>query len=169
MPIRRRGFFEDFFREFEEMDEMFGRMFEELRERAPELKPGEPIYYGFSINLGPSGVPEVRTFGNVKETPSGLEVGEREPFADTIIDEKNAEAIVTVEMPGVAKEDIKISVTESSIEVKAETEKRRYFRSVPLDVEIDPATCKASYNNGVLEVKAKLKKQVQRGVEIKVD
>lgn len=169
MPIKRRSFFEDFLREFEEMDEMFERMFAELREYAPELKPGEPIYYGFSINVGPSGVPEVKTFGNIKQSPSGLAVGEREPFADVIVDEKNAEAIVTVEMPGVSKEDIKISATENSIEVRADGEKRRYFKTMPLEVEIDPATCKATYNNGVLEVKAKLKKPAKRGVEIKVD
>ncbi|RLG58974.1 MAG: Hsp20/alpha crystallin family protein [Candidatus Hydrothermarchaeota archaeon] len=165
--MRRRRWFDDFFKEFEEIEKMFEKMFEE----ALTSKPGEPLFYGFSINIGPGGEPEIKTFGNIKSTPTGeLIKGAREPFAEVMIDKDKNELIITAEMPGVSKEDIKISATEDSVTVRAETAQRKYYKEFPLEVKIDPNTAKANYNNGVLEIKVKLKEAPkERGVNIKVE
>jgi len=95
------------------------------------------------------------------------------PGAVTIPDvdvvEKGDDIIVTADMPGVDKSDIKINVTEDNVleisaEKKAETKKEeknyvrhersysRYYRAIRLPVPVDKTKAKASYNNGVLEV-----------------
>jgi len=165
----RRRIFDDFFRELDEIDRLFDRMFESMRSwRGIEGLEGQPLYWGFSVRVGPSGVPEIQTFGNVETSPT-LRAGVREPYVETMVDEKNSELVVTAEIPGVTKEDIKINATESSVEIEAERDDRKYRKVVALDAEVDPSTAKARYNNGVLEIKFKLKAPPKKGVNIKVE
>jgi len=150
MVFRRIGFLEEFFRELEEMDRMLDQMFDNLRSGAFEGL--EEPFWGARPLL--SAMPTA---------------GEREPFSEIIIDDKNNELILTIEMPGVEKKDITIDATEKDIEVRADTEARKYHKYCPLDVEIDAASARATYNNGVLEIKAKLKKEIKSGMSIKVE
>ncbi len=163
--VRRKRWFDDFFKEFEEMERMIERMFKEA------WTSEEPLFYGFSVSLGPGGEPEIKTFGNVKTTPTGeLVKGAREPFAEVMTDKDKKELIITAEMPGVSKEDIKVNAQEDCVVVKAETAQRKYYKEFPLEVKIDPSTAKATYNNGILEIKAKLKEiPEEKGVNIKVE
>ncbi|MDI6655010.1 MAG: Hsp20/alpha crystallin family protein [Candidatus Hydrothermarchaeota archaeon] len=147
------------FDEFEEMDEIFERMFRTLKSG----KIGEPLYCGFSTGVLLAGATAKPVHGT-----SAL-ANAREPFTDVIVDEKNSEVIVTAEMPGVAKEDIRINAAKDSIEIRAETKDKRYHKNLPLDVEIDPNSTDAKYNNGILEIKAKLQKPTLRGVNIKIE
>lgn len=130
-----------------------------------------PVYYGYSITTGPDGKPHVREFGNVKPTRRGtFELGAREPFIDTVVDEKENKLKIVAEMPGVQREDIKLEVLEDSMNIRAEHGDRKYEATVPIQVQVDPTTATATYNNGVLEVSMKLKEQPKRkGVNVRVD
>ncbi len=91
----------------------------------------------------------------------------RQPFIDVM--ETDKEVTATAELPGLEKEDIKINLTEDKLEISAETkheeekeekgyvyrERRagRYYRSISLPSPVDPDGAKASYKNGVLEIK----------------
>jgi HSP20 family protein len=55
-------------------------------------------------------------------------------------------------MPGVNKDDIELNADETSLEIKAEGENRKYYEVVSLPAEVIPDSAKARYNNGVLEV-----------------
>ncbi len=106
----------------------------------------------------------------------------RKPFID--VAETDKEVIATVEMPGLNKEDIKISLTEERLTVSAETKyeeekqekgyvykERRggcYYRSVSLPSSIDPNTSKATYNNGVLQINMP-KTEIKKKTVIKVE
>lgn len=92
----------------------------------------------------------------------------REPYSDVI--ESDKEVIVTMELPGVEKSDIKITTTDNSVEISAERrsaaeEKREergyimrersyssFYRKIPLSASVDPSRAKASYKNGILEI-----------------
>src|SRR5579885_3842903 len=156
---------------FGNIDEMIDRMFRAARETAGEMNTFGPVYYGYSITTGPDGKPHVREFGNVKPAGRGkLEVGSREPFVDTVIDEKENELKVIAEMPGVQKEDIQLEALEDSLRIRAERGDRKYETTVPLNSPVDPHTAKAAYNNGILEVRMKLKASPKpRGINIKVE
>lgn len=106
----------------------------------------------------------------------------RKPFIDII--ESDKEIVATVEMPGLEKGDIKINLTEDRLEVSTETKheeekkekgyiykERRsgsYYRTISLPSSIDPANAKASYNNGVLEIKMP-KTEIIKKTPIKVE
>ncbi|MHC1588739.1 MAG: Hsp20/alpha crystallin family protein, partial [Methermicoccaceae archaeon] len=109
---------------------------------------------------------KIQHFGNVRPTRLGaVEKGVREPFTSTIVDEDTGSLKVTVEMPGVSKENISLSATENTltIEAKAEDGKRKYYKELPELPAIDPNSADAVYNNGILEVTLKLKEEKKKG------
>lgn len=197
---RGRGGFEPFSssgndlpKQFDEMRILTERMFEEqlkdLESNAPkdlvrEYKTSDgtkvrevgPLVYGYSMTIGPDGKPVVREFGNVKP-PHTLGVGtvtkpiisgEREPLVDVITSDN--EVKVTVEMPGVTKENIKISAYDNSVEVKSEDPQRKYHRVIEIPPEADIETVKSSYKNGILEIIFKKKEQTKpKGKDVKVE
>ena len=134
----------------EPMDEF--RRFEEIMNRMFENFWGRPT----SRRLLPSG-----------ERSAVVPFENREPFIDVI--ESDKEIIATAEMPGLEKEDIKINVTEDMLEISAETKQEEkkeekgyiyrerrsgsYYRAISLPSPVDPDNSKASYKNGLLEVK----------------
>lgn len=157
--------------------EEFDRLFEEFGNLNFEEQPEEAKYFRYSAYVGPDGIPHVKTFGNIgtpkPEGPRRLEppevAGTREPYADVLVDEKRGELIVTAEMPGIEKKDVKLNATEKEIEISAETKDRKYHKKVPLKTEIDPEKTSATYNNGILEIKAPLKGPGKsQGYKIKV-
>jgi HSP20 family protein len=168
---RRNDWDDDFFgfdfrTGFEDLDEMIESMFKTA------LSGGEgPVYYGYSVTVGPDGKPHVKEFGNVKPTRKGtFEMGAREPFVDTVVEEKEGRLKVVAEMPGVEKQDIKLEAHENSLSISARHGDRTYQTNVPLSQKVEPSSASAIYNNGVLEVKLKLKDgQKPGGVNIRVD
>jgi len=170
-------FFKDLEGEFNEMEENMTKIFDEARKNA-QKKPGEggPYVYGFSMRVGPDGKPHVEEFGNIPEMKKGiggeskLELTQREPLTDII--ERNEEVSVVAEIPGIEKEDIKLDVTEDILTINVDTESRKYHKELQLPCKVKTDSAKATYKNGVLEVKLKRveeKKPERKGVKVKVE
>ena len=97
------------------------------------------------------------------KTPQG-EPGiseEREPLSDII--EGDEEVSVTVEIPGVEKEDIDLNVTEDSLDIRVNSAKRKYHKLLDLPCDVKPKTTKATYKNGILDVVIKRKERKKPG------
>lgn len=160
---------------FQDIDQMIDSMFKSLGSINQKLSPdsnSNAVYYGYQVNIGPDGKPHVKEFGNVKPTSRGTfeKAPAREPFVDTVVDEKENVLKVVVEMPGVQKEDIKLQANEDSLNIRAGNGERSYDTTVPLSVSVDPNSAKATYRNGVLEVKLKLKEPPKpKGTNIVVE
>ncbi|VVB95916.1 Small heat shock protein HSP16.5 [uncultured archaeon] len=144
--------------DFRRFEEMMNRMFEEVwgRPRRPLLSSGEK--------------------GEM------IPAGSRQPFVDVI--ETDKEVIATAEMPGLEKQDIKINVAEDRLEISAETKheekkeekgyvyrERRsgsYYRAITLPSPVDPDNSKASYKNGILEIKMP-KTEIKKKKPLKIE
>jgi len=158
----------------EEIDKMFDEMFREAFGMAEGRKEKGrrvfgPYVYGFSMTIGPDGIPRVREWGNIKPGPVRPLVKESvEPFTD-ILEEDDVIKVI-VDMPGVEKEDIKVEATEDMITVSAEREERKYYKDIKLPVKVKPETAKAQYKNGVLTITVeKAEKKSKGGISIKVE
>jgi HSP20 family protein len=78
--------------------------------------------------------------------------------------------VITAEMPGITKEDVKVSMEEGLVTIHAEKGNKKYHTELPVDKELDPDSTKASYINGILELKIQLKKPLKsKTKEIKVE
>lgn len=167
-----RGILEDIDKEFEEAENMLNRMFRTVREMEPSAIANFPYYYGYQITVGPDGKPKVREFGNVRPAARGLveQSGIREPMVDTAINEKENSLIITAEMPGVTKQDIKVNVADGFVSIHAEQGEKKYHTDIPVKVQLDDSSAKATYSNGILELKIKLKQAPKlKGKEVKVE
>lgn len=140
----------DPYEEIRRMQRRMEKMFEDFWERPGWTRPALPGKRG-----------EIEPF-------EGAEIYEhfREPFTDVI--ETDKEVIVTAEIPGVEKSDIKISAAEDRVEISAETKREvkeekkgyvrrersyeKFYRALTLPAAVDASKAKASYKNGVLEV-----------------
>ena len=157
-----RDLMDDMDREFATAEETLKKMFRTVREEDTQpLKGNFPYYYGYQVNVGPDGRPRVKEFGNVRPTMSGLvEQSEiRDPLIDTNFNEKENTYVVTAEMPGVTKEDIKVSISEHTVTIRAEHGDKKYLSEIPFDKKLDDTLAKSTYTNGILELKIKAKEQ----------
>lgn len=111
----------------------------------------------------------------------GLKFGVWEPPVDVV--ERGDELVVLVDVPGFSKENIRVKVTETTVEIFAQrtTEipmEGRYiirqrvgdsiYKKVELPVKVRPEQAKAKLENGVLEVripKSEVAKEIQVLVE----
>ncbi len=113
----------------------------------------------------------------------------REPLVDVF--ETDDEVIVTAEIPGLDKDDIKLFVSGNRLEISAEKttevtkpEKKekegegnyvyrersiaRFYRSVTLPVTVVPDKAKSSYKHGILEVRVP-KAEISKKTSLKIE
>ena len=158
----------------EEEFENIASTFEEIRKRIIKETidtEGSPFVYGFSMRIGPDGKPNIEEFGNIPGIISGEASfpSEREPLTDVI--EGAKEISIILELPGVEKNDIDLKTTEVFLEINVETPDRSYHKKLTFPCKVKPETAKASYKNGVLEVRVERIEQRKGGgvFKIKVD
>jgi HSP20 family protein len=190
------GIRDDPFRDF---DDQFRRMrarMNAMMEKAAQGEPGSPeqggpYVYGWSMRMGPDGVPHVQTFGNVQdpamkgtralpgtsgeggaEEPAGpacrsFGPGVREPLTDVCADDGNI--TVTAEMPGIEKDDIDLETGEDFLVIKVEKGARRYYKEQELPSKVVAGSAKAKYNNGVLEITMQKAPGEKKGTRVQVE
>lgn len=152
---RKNGFFsDDFVRDFSDIIE---QMLDSLG-IDPDMLENEPFIYGFSVTNCAGKDPEFREFDNFPDEsdqdfnaeylPAPFE--ENKPLVDVM--EIGDNIHVTAEIPGVGKEDISITATDSFVELHAARGKNSYSELIPLPAKTDPGSAKATYRNGVLEI-----------------
>jgi HSP20 family protein len=182
-PFFRSWFFEDVDRMFREMEKMMEEEFKTFTSRVPKdyvkerklpdgttVREMGPFVYGYSVKIGPDGKPEIREFGNVKQSRFGPRVKEeREPLVDII--ETDGEVHVVAELPGVEKDDIKLHGTENTLTISVDTPHRRYYKEITLRAKVNVKETKTEYKNGVLEVTlSKIKEETKpKGESISID
>lgn len=152
---------------FDEFEETMNRMLEQIwgikMGRRPLLLPGDR-----SVERYTGGG---TLFPNI-----------RRPFIDVV--ETDKEVVATAEMPGLEKEEINISVTEDTLDIMAEKKREEekqeknyvykerrsesFHRAINLPASVDPDNAKATYNNGILEVRMP-KTEIKKKTLIKVE
>ncbi len=166
-----------------EMERTFADQFKDIEKGIPKnlvrerrLSDGStrkeigPIVYGYSVTIGPDGKPVIREFGNVKRgagQPWKEIQDKREPLVDVVTSEKDVRLIV--EIPGVRREDIDVTVNEQKVIISVDTETRKYYKELNLPELVKPDGAKSSYNNGILEITLPLKSVKGGGVRVKVE
>lgn len=174
------------------IDDIFGNLdseFRKMRKQMDDLmrdavegnstdnSSKKPLVFGFSVTTGPDGIPKFEDFSNNtiepfsssrNETKEATIETSREPLTD--VNETDSDIAITVELPGVSKEDIDINVTETRVEVKVDTEARNYFKAIDLSCEVQTKSSKATHTNGILDLVLKKKiSEKAKGTKVKVN
>jgi HSP20 family protein len=108
-------------------------------------------------------------------------------YPNVDITETDAGYTIRADLPGLAREDIKVSVEDGALSISGEKklevekkEKNRYYhlersygrfsRSFSLPTNVDGKNIEAKYNNGVLEVHLKKSEESKpKAIEVKVE
>jgi len=148
---------DEFYRIFNAMERMMEKA---LRRMPTSIKPGSSFVRGYNIHIGPDGKPRIQEFGNYPKKTSSGSAGlseEREPLVDIIENHNNV--AITVEVPGVEKEDIDLDVKEEKLEIKVNRPGRKYHKIIDLPCNVKPKTTKATYKNGILDIEIEKKEK----------
>lgn len=162
--------FEEMMNQFEEeVPEEFEEFVKEEKTPHGKVRRYGPFVYGFSYSKKPGEEPEIQEFGNIKPTGRGRikpsPQGEREPLVEVV--DLNGKYEVTIEMPGVEKEEIDLSATEEKLRVKT-TGERKYQKSITFEEKISPETIDANFRNGILTLEIEKKKEEEEGKQIEI-
>ena len=182
---RRNSLFEGFDEMRREMEREFEENLREIENSVPKdlikeyvtedgakVREIGPLVYGSTTTIGPDGKPIIREFGNVRPRMRGGAapniLTERQPLSEVSTTDK--EVKVSVELPGVSKEQIKIDANDNQVEIKTEDPKRKYHEVVDLPAEVDIDNVKSTFVNGLLEITFNKKSKTKpRGKSIRVD
>jgi len=118
-----------------------------------------PVVAGMAMGVGPEGKPQIHFFGDNLVGPNGF----RAPIYEQVVDEKEGNLRLLVELPGIEKEDVQISALTNKMSLSAERGDRKYRIDVDLQREIDPESGAASLKNGLLEIIFKIKDKTNKG------
>tara|TARA_R100001082_G_C4328408_1_gene144460 strand:- start:117 stop:485 length:369 start_codon:yes stop_codon:yes gene_type:complete len=90
------------------------------------------------------------------------------PNKNVQVDEQNGTITITAEMAGVDKEQVDIEVSNRTVTIKAESERKNFEWDRTFDYEIDPESVKATMVNGILDMTIEKKSKTSaKKVEIK--
>jgi HSP20 family protein len=154
----------DMFRNQDEFNKIFSvmeRMMQDAFKDMPtDIKPGSSFVRGFNVHIDSDGQPKIQEFGNYPKKTQKGKAGfseEREPLVDVIENHNNV--AITVEVPGVEKEDIDLDVKDEKLEIKVDRPDRKYHKMIDLPCNVKAKSTKATYKNGVLDIEIEKKKK----------
>ncbi|MGQ9730718.1 MAG: Hsp20/alpha crystallin family protein [Candidatus Zipacnadales bacterium] len=122
-------------------------------------------------------------FWGMTQTQAGMEARKWAPQVDLY--ETETEVVVKAELPGIAKQDVEVVVSDGNeLAIRAERKKdeevsdEAYYRRervfgqfervIQLPTDIDEGSVKATFENGVLEIRATKKGPEPKGRKIEV-
>jgi len=152
----------------ENMDDIFKKMFDNLikddkfqdeiskvmDEMSKMYGDGDskkPFFKGFKVGMNPDGSPHIEEFSPPKKKvkPANFAV-QRKPCTDVI--ESEQDIAVTLEIPGVSRDQIDVRITEKKMTVRVNDASQPYTKVVEFSSRVDPEKTTATYKNGILDV-----------------
>ncbi|PVX23587.1 MAG: heat-shock protein Hsp20 [Candidatus Bathyarchaeum sp.] len=150
---KKSRWFNDIYDELEKLGDMIDETMQKAFDNAPENAAGRPNrVQGFSIKFGADGKPRIREVGGRQSLHDETEISDDlEPLVD-LIEEGNL-LVVLVALSGVSKDDIDLRVTENCLTVSVDTVEFEWYDEFKLPTRVKPKSARATYKNGVLEVR----------------
>ncbi len=161
---KKSPWFNDIYEELEKLGDMIDETMEKAFENSSENTPVRRNHVkGFSIKIGPDGKPMIREFNDRQPLQDETEISDDpEPLIDII--EEGETLVVLAALPGVEKDEIDLHLTENCLTISVDTADFEWYDELKLPTRVKPKLARASYKNGVLEVRIKkLEKLIKDG------
>ena len=84
------------------------------------------------------------------------------------LDAKGENYVIEVDLPGVEKKDINLSMHEGIIHILAEREDLAFHGHLHFPIKVNPKKAKAKFSNGLLRVEVPLKEKRSPPIKIEV-
>ena len=120
---------------------------------------GKPYFYGYTMEVGPDGQPVVNKFGNIGQSNKTQTISEhRDPTVDVLESKEGNSIKIIADLPGVTKDNIKVTENQGVVNIAAENGDRKYNKNIPTGKKLDADKSNANFTNGVLELDIPLRK-----------
>lgn len=163
---KKSPWFNDIYEELERLGELIDETMQKAFEGSSENSPiKRNRSKGFSIKFGPDGKPRIEEIGHRQPWQEEDDMREdQDPLVDIIEDRETFTILVA--LPGVEKEAIDLRVTENCLTFSVDGADFEWYDELKLPARINPKLARASFKNGVLEVKLNKAKKVVKGSKI---
>jgi len=104
---------------------------------------------------------------HMAEIPKTTLFKSNEPDSVGDWEDRNGEISVTIDMPGVDKKEIELTVDEHTVSIEANNDSRDYSISKTFDATLNPDEVTAKLNNGILDIKIKKADSIGKKINIK--
>jgi HSP20 family protein len=147
--------FDDIYDELERLGDLIDETMQKAFDSPSKDTPTKRNRFkGFSVKIGPDGKPRIRELSNRQPRQAESEVSDYpEPLVDII--EKGETVVVLVALPGVDKDDIDLRLTGDTLTFSVDAADFEWCDELKLPARVNPKSARASYKNGVLEIKVK--------------
>lgn len=166
--------------ELEKLSKLVSRAVKDMMKSFSSGSPDSDAPYGFNIRVDENGVPIIERARSQRPhvqqpqhsyqqvQPPKPNPNEATPLVD--IEETQKAITVTMEMRGAEKGSIALSVGNRQVSVRSATRNAQTTQTVALPSPVNPASAKAHYRNGILEIRAsKSKSAPQKTVSVEVE
>jgi len=149
---KKNPWFNDLYDELEKLGDLIDETMQKALDNPSKDTPTKRKI--FSVKIGPDGKPNVQEFNNNQPLQAESEVGDDlEPLVDIL--EEGETVIVLAALPGVNKDDIDLRLTERNLTFSVDAVDFEWYDELRLPARVNPKSARASYKNGVLEIKVK--------------
>ena len=146
--------FENMFQEMQSLNSMFNNT-----EFPKNVEARKPYFYGYTMEVGPDGQPVVNKFGNIGQSNKTQAISEhRDPTVDVLESKEGNSIKIIADLPGVTKDNIKVTENQGVVNIAAENGDRKYNKNIPTGKKLDADKSNANFTNGVLELDIPLRK-----------
>jgi HSP20 family protein len=154
----------DIFLDFDKIEELVEQMIHRL-EQSEEFDPDQPFEMGFSIKVDPNGSTQF-----VEMTPHGAGPQALDAQTEPFVEIQNADAafLVTIELPGVQKQHLKLNADPFELTVRTQHTSKNYYKKIRFKEAIRTDGINAEFNNGILEIRLP-KKEQQDGINVPLE
>jgi len=158
------------FDDLTEMDRFFDEYMTKIEEQMADFfddametqRQTKGFVFGFHMTTGSDGKPVIEEFGNnLGEANEEIDAKTRKPITKTNFLENEPltdvidgvkELRVLAELPGVAREDIKIELKPGEVSINVDTATRKYHKDIRLPCKVSTENVKTTLKNGILEI-----------------
>ena len=157
----------DIYDELEKLGDLIDETMQRAFDNSSEDSPTQSNRFrGFSIKIGPDGKPKIRELNSRQSLSDEADLDDEdpEPLVDFIEEEETL--VILAALPGVSKDDIDLRVTENCLTVTVDANDFEWYDELKLPTKVKPKSARASYKNGVLEVKLRKSEKIVRDGKI---
>jgi HSP20 family protein len=169
--INQRRYTNPFEEQMSRIQQFMDHMIKQALQSNPSSSNQEgPFFYGWTYSEGTDREPTFQEFGNLPSQKNNcpLQLSEKqEPYID--IQEEEKEVHVTIEIPGVEKENIDLEVTSTTLSITVDHAERGFQKTIELPSRVQENKSKATYNNGILHIALKKTKQKRNSKNINIE
>jgi HSP20 family protein len=152
---KKDPWFNDIYDELEKLGDLIDETMQKAFDNPSKDTPTKrDRFKGFSVKIGPDGKPKIQEFNSRQPQQPESEVSDDpEPLVDII--EEGETVVVLVALPGVDKDDIDLRITGDTLTFSVDAVDFEWYDELKLPARVNPKSVRASYKNGVLEIKVK--------------